>query len=86
LRLSIRSPPLFVITKQLDCTLDNLFYKILEERGHIREGIIQVLKTHCTEDSWAQALVTGLLNDELHLFMQFSLQTMLAMEALNQEL
>lgn len=60
LSLDIWAPPLFVITKQLETTLDNLFYKTLEERGVIREAVIKFLKeTHSGKD-WAERLGSGL--------------------------
>jgi hypothetical protein len=82
----LRSPPLFVITKQLDSTLDNLFYKILEQRGNIREAIIKYLRLSYPSDEWSLSLIQGLLSDDLHLFMQFSYQTMLAIEMIEKEL
>lgn len=73
LRLDIRSPPLFIILKQLNnMSLDHLFYHVLEDRGIIREGVLNYLKEKYPAEEWSLKLMTGLLNDELHLFMQYS--------------
>ncbi len=60
--MPIRSPPLFVVTKQIDINLsvDNLFYKILEQRGYVRKAIIEILKTEFSGLEWALSIIDGL--------------------------
>jgi hypothetical protein len=62
LGMPIRSPPLFVVTKQIDINLsvDNLFYKILEQRGNVRKAIIEILKTEFSGLEWALSIIDGL--------------------------
>jgi hypothetical protein len=88
LGMPIRSPPLFVITKQVDTNLsvDNLFYKVLEQRGYIREAIILELKTSFNSDEWAQNLIEGLKAETVHLFMQFSSQATETIELIEKDL
>lgn len=43
LSLDLWAPPLFVVTRQLETTIDNLFYKTFEERGVVREATIKHL-------------------------------------------
>ena len=80
LRLSLRSAPLFIITKQLDTTIDNLFYRTLEERCIIREGVLRYIEERHSGREWAHRIVEGLKSETLHLFMQFSHETLIALE------
>jgi hypothetical protein len=79
LSLDIWSPPIFIITKQIDTTVDNLFYKVLEERGNVREQIISYLRTKYSGTEWGDKIIGGLKSEKLHLFMQFTHETVLAM-------
>ena len=84
--MPLQAPPLFIITKQNNCTLDDLFYKILEDRGIIREKLIKHLIANYSKDDWSKVIVEGLVENSLHLFMQFSLQTTLAKEQIDKDL
>lgn len=41
---------MFIVTKLLECDLDSLFYKILEQREVIRKTIIENLEKEERED------------------------------------
>jgi len=45
LRMAVSSPPLFILAKQIgeNCTLETIFFKVLEERGRVREILITEL-------------------------------------------
>ena len=73
LRLEIRDPPLFIILKQVDTTLENLFYRLLEERGNIRKGVLNYLRDKYASDDWSHTLAATLNTNDVHLFMEFSL-------------
>ena len=89
MRMPVSNPPIFVLAKQIgeNCTLETIFFKVLEERGRVREILITELMSHKYQDQeWAKKLVEGLLSNELHLFMQVSHQASLAKEMIDKDL
>lgn len=82
MRLPITRPPLFIILKQLNTTPEQLFYTTLEERGSVRDLMVERL----TFSEHARALAEKLRAGTVHLFMQFSAEMVMAMEQIDREL
>lgn len=66
--------------------MEDFFYKVLEERGNISIGVKAHLIECYSEKEWAQKLIAGIENDEVHMFMQLSHQAMLTMLDIEKEL
>eukprot|EP00347_Sterkiella_histriomuscorum_P014499 403360645 len=86
MRLKITEPPLFVVVKQLEVDMDQFFYKVLEQRGNISQAVLKHLRENHSESEWAQEIVRNIADDELHLFMPFSHQSLIARESIEREL
>lgn len=75
------------MTKQLECeSNDDFFYKTLEVRQRVKKEVVRYLSENYIETEWARSIIQKLENDELHLFMPFSHQAMLAREQIEKEL
>ena len=72
MNLDVRDPPLFILTKQLEVEMDQLFYKVLEGRLNIKNSIVNHLKENYPQDEWSRKIITRVDEDELHMFMPFS--------------
>ena len=72
MQLGITDPPLFVVTKQIEVEMDNFFYKVLEQRGNIKNEVIGYLIQKYSEMEWVKDILKKIEEDEIHMFMPFS--------------
>ena len=77
---------MFIVTKLLECDLDALFYKILEQREVIRKTIIENLEKEEREDEWVKKMIEIFQDNNNYLFMPFSHEQLMAKEQLEKEL
>jgi len=43
MQLRVTDPPLFIVTKSVEIDMDSFFYKVLEQRGNIKNEVISYL-------------------------------------------
>ncbi|CDW90021.1 3-5 exonuclease family protein [Stylonychia lemnae] len=86
LQQKISDPPLFVVTKHLDVDMDTFFYKVLEARANIRNEVVNHLCEKYNDQDWAKQILEKIQEDELHMFMPFSHQSLIIRESIDKDL